>query len=197
MSSKMCVRRSGSPSMTAGGLPMAPTFVRLKIEELAHPLAGDLPAAVDNHRVGEMHARAVPFLDGLVLHRERAVDDREDAGDAPDGVGLHRTDRAMQRFHLVDDVEGAVRHEDRGVFVARRGHDGVAVLEFPGVRSDAAFADFAQDAHLAAFGPGVGDELRRHVGAAGARGAEDDDEGRHALRPQRPKGAFCPRSRIQ
>ena len=36
-----------------------------------------------------------------------------------------------------------------------------------------------------------------HVGAAGARGPEDDDEGRHALRPQRPKGAFCPRSRIQ
>ena len=194
--------------MTAGGLLMAPTLVRLKkrqgielllvgLEEFADPLARDFPASVDDDRVGEVHAGAVPFLDGLMLHRERAVDDREDTGHAPDGVGLHRADRTVQGLHLVDDVERAVRHEDGGVFVAGRGHDRVAVLEFPGVRRDAAFADFAEDAHLAAFGPGVGDEFFHHVGAAGARGPEDDDEGRHALRPQRPKGAFCPRSRIQ
>ncbi|NBV48668.1 MAG: hypothetical protein EBR95_06445 [Verrucomicrobia bacterium] len=141
-------------------------FLLVGLEELAHPLAGDLPAAVDDDRVGEMHARAVPFLDGLVLHREGAVDDREDAGHAPDGVGLHRTDRAVQRFHLVDDVEGAVRHEDRGVFVAGRRDDRVAVLEFPGVGGDAAFADLAEHAHLAAFGPGVGDQFGRDGGAA-------------------------------
>ena len=48
----------------------------------------------------------------------------------------------MERFHLVDDVVGAVGDQDRGVFVAGRGQDGLAVLERPLVGSDAAFAGF-------------------------------------------------------
>ena len=172
-------------------------FLLVRLEKLGDPLAGDFPATIDDDRVGEVDARAVPFLDGLVLHREGAVDDGDDPRDAPHGVRHHRPDGAVERLHLIDHVQGAVGHQNGGVFVARCGQDGLSALEFPLVGSDAAFARFAEDADLAAFGPGVLSQLAHRVGSAGAGGAEDDDDRGHALRPQRPKGAFCPRSRIQ
>ena len=169
----------------------------VRLEEFSHPLPRYFPATIDDHGVREMDTRAIPFLDRLVFRGERAVDDGDNAGDAPDRVRHERADRPVDGFHLLDDTERTVGDEDGRIFITRGRNLGLTFFQCPSSEAFAAFAGFAQDADFLPLGPGILHQFFDRIGPAGARGTEDDDEGRHALRPQRPKGAFCPRSRIQ